>query len=96
LLVESYLLEIKLDLITLDLNKAQVTLSKAQKVAKKYGMNQLVERLSTEQKTLIKHKDKWLMVEESDKTMVSLANLIPMKEQIKYMLKKREIFKNLI
>lgn len=33
------------------------------------------------------------MVKDSDKVMIQLANLTPVKEQIKYMLKKRELLK---
>ncbi|MFX1532556.1 MAG: hypothetical protein ACFFBC_15670, partial [Promethearchaeota archaeon] len=93
LLVESYLIDIKFDLITLDLKKAQKTLTEAQEIAEKYSMNQLVERISIEQKNLFKQRNKWLKLRDSDIKIVELANLIPLKEQINYMLKKREMFK---
>jgi len=96
LLVESYLLYIKFDLIRLDLNKAQKTLIKAQKVIEKYGMNQLGKRLSIQQKIILKQKNNWVNLKDSDQRIVELANLVPLKEQIKYMLKKREIFKKLV
>ncbi len=96
LLVESYLLEIKLDLITLDLIKAQEALTNAQKIAEKHGLNQLIERLSIEQKNILTQKNKWSYLKDSDKSIVELANLAPLKEQIKYMLKKREIFKSIL
>ncbi|MFW9941551.1 MAG: tetratricopeptide repeat protein [Candidatus Thorarchaeota archaeon] len=93
LLVESYLIDIKFDLITLDLKKAQKTLTEAQEIAEKYSMNQLVKRISIEQKSLFKQRNKWLKLRDSDIKIVELANLIPLKEQINYMLKKREMFK---
>ncbi|MFX1289961.1 MAG: tetratricopeptide repeat protein, partial [Promethearchaeota archaeon] len=93
LLVESYLIDIKFDLVTLDLKKAQKTLTEAQEIAEKYSMNQLVKRISIEQKNLFKQKNKWLKLRDSDIKIVELANLIPLKEQINYMLKKREMFK---
>ncbi|MFX1365957.1 MAG: tetratricopeptide repeat protein [Promethearchaeota archaeon] len=93
LLVESYLLEVILDLIKLDLKKAQKTLIEAQRIAEKYGMNQLVGKISIEQNKLYKQKNRWFKLKDSDKTIIELANLIPLKEQLSYMLKKREIFK---
>jgi tetratricopeptide (TPR) repeat protein len=96
LLVESYLLEIKFDLITLDLKKAQETLTKAQGIADEYSMSQLIEKISIERANFFKQKNKWLKLKNSDKKIVEIANLIPLKEQINYMLKKREMFKRLI
>jgi hypothetical protein len=96
LLVESYLLEIRLDLITLDLEKAQETLVKAQKVAKKYKIPLSIERLALAENELLKQKIKLKDFKSWDKNILELANLIPMREQIKYMLKKREKFKNIV
>lgn len=95
LLVESYLLEVKFDLITLDFKKAQETLTEAQEIAEKNSMNQLVKRISIEQKNLQNQTDKWLKLKNSNKSIIELANLTPLKEQIRYMLQKREIFKSL-
>ena len=93
LLVESYILEIKFDLIKLDWNNIQEKLTKALKVAEKYNMKPLVKRISIEQDNFVNQKNKWLKVKHSDKAMVQLANLTPMREQIRYMLKKRELLK---
>ncbi len=93
LLVESYLLEIKFDLIKLDWNNVREKLTEALKIAEKYDMKPLVKRLSIEQKNFVNQKNKWLKVKHSDKAMVQLANLTPMREQIRYMLKKRELLK---
>ncbi len=93
LLVESYLLEIKFALITLDWNTVQEKLTKALDIAEKYDLKPLVKRISIEQKNFVNQKNKWLKVKHSDKTMVELANLTLMREQIRYMLKKRELLK---
>ncbi|MFX0027465.1 MAG: hypothetical protein ACFE8M_13770 [Candidatus Hermodarchaeota archaeon] len=95
LLVESYILEVKFDLITLDLKKAQETLTKAQEIAEKNNMNLLVKRISIEQKNLQDQTDKWFKLKNSDNLIIKLTNLTPLKEQIRYMLQKREIFKRL-
>jgi len=95
LLVESYLLETKFDLITLDWKNAQEALVKALKIAEEYDMKQMIKRISIEKKNFTTQKHKWVRTEVSDKTIVILANLSPMRGQIKYMLKKRELLKNI-
>jgi len=96
LLVQSYLLNAKFDMITLDLNKAQETLIKAQELTIKYGMLQMNKKLSQELKNLLKQKKRWVSSNNSDKRILALANLIPLKEQIQYMLKKREGFRSML
>jgi len=95
LLVESYLLEAKFDLITLDLKKAQETLTEAKAIAEINSMNHLVKKVSIELKELQNQTNKWLKLKNSNKSIIELANLTPLKEQIRYMLQKREIFKSL-
>lgn len=95
LLVESYLLQSKLDLIKFDLKRAQETLAQAKEIAEKYNMNQLVERIAIEQKELFTQSNKLRKLKDSNKTIVELSNLNPMREQIQYMLKKRQILKKL-
>ncbi len=94
LLVESHFLEIKFDILALDWEKAQETLTKALEIADEYDLNQLVKRISIEQRNFATQKNKWLKAKQSDKSIVQLANLTPMREQIKYMFKKRELLKN--
>ena len=64
-------------------------------VAEKYDINQLIERISMEQKLLLKQTNKWLKLKHSNKTIIAISNLTPLKEQIRYMLKKRLMLKNL-
>jgi tetratricopeptide (TPR) repeat protein len=95
LLVESYLLEVKLDLLILDMKKARETLTQAQKIAEKYSMNQLIKRLSIEEEKLLNQSKKWQKLKDSHKAIIDLSNITPLKEQLRYMLKKRFILKSL-
>ena len=93
LLAETNILQAKLELLTLDLNKAKESLIRTQQIAEEYGLNQLTERISIEQDKLFSYTNKWLSSKNSTATIVELSNLAPLKEQIQYMLKKREILK---
>jgi len=93
LMGETNLLQAKLALLSLDLNKAKESLERAQQIAEEYGLNQLTERISIEQDKLFSYTNKWLSSKNSTATIVELSNLAPLKEQIQYMLKKREILK---
>ena len=93
LLAETKILQAKLEILTLDLNEAKESLAKAQQIAEEYGINQLTERISIEQDKLFDYTNKWVSSKSSTATIVELSNLAPLKEQIQYMLKKREILK---
>ena len=56
-------------------------------------MNQIVERIALEQKELFTQSNKLKKLKISNKTILQLSNLNPMREQIQYMLKKRQILK---
>lgn len=93
LLAETNMLQAKLDLLKLDLNKAKESLVRTQQIAEEYGLNQLTERISIEQDKLFNYTNKWVSSKNSTAAIVDLSNLAPLKEQIQYMLKKREILK---
>ncbi len=93
LLAETYFLQAQLELLTLNLNKAKELLVKAQQIAEEYRLNQLTERVSIEQDKLLNQTNKWASLKRSTETIVELSNLTPLKEQIQYMLKKRQILK---
>jgi len=95
LLAETNILQAKLELLTLDLNKAKESLIRTQQIAEEYGLNQLTERISIEQDKLFSYTNKWVSSKNSAATIVELSNLAPLKEQIQYMLKKREILKRI-
>ena len=93
LLAETYFLQAQLELLTLDLNKAKESLVKAQQIAEEYRLDQLTERISIKQDKLLSQTNKIVSLKRSTETIVELSNLTPLKEQIQYMLKKRQILK---
>jgi hypothetical protein len=93
LLAETYLLQAKLELLILDLKKAKESLGEAQKIAKEHGLSQLTESILKEQDNLLNQANKWISLKNSTDTVLELSNLTPLKEQIQYMLKKRQLLK---
>jgi hypothetical protein len=93
LLAETYLLQAKLELLILDLKKAKESLGEAQKIAKEHGLSQLTESILKEQDILLNQANKWISLKNSTDTVLELSNLTPLKEQIQYMLKKRQLLK---
>jgi len=94
LLAETYFLQAKLELLILDLKKAKESLDKAQKIAMEHGLSQLTERISNEQETLLNQANKWISLKNSTKSVLEHSDLTPLKEQIQYMLKKRQVLKS--
>ena len=92
-LAETYLLQAKLELLILDLKKAKESLDEAQKIAKEHGLSQLTERILKEQDILLSQANKWISLKDSTNSVLEFSNLTPLKEQIQYMLKKRQVLK---
>jgi hypothetical protein len=97
LLVESYFLDIKLNLIFLDFNKIQETLTEVQKIAEKLNLSHLIKRLSREREIVTKQKDRIAKIERpyNDNTIIEFSEIEPLRMQIICMLKKRELFKSI-
>ena len=92
-LAETYFFQAKLELLTLDLKKAKKSLDEAQKIAMEHGLSQLTERILKEQDILLNQANKWISLKDSTKSVLEFSNLTPLKEQIHYMLKKRQVLK---
>jgi len=90
-LAETYTLQAKLALLTLDLNGARRLLTKAQKIAETHGMIHLASKISIEHDSLLKELDKWENLEESEDILKERFELAKLKEQMAHMLKKRPI-----
>ncbi|MFX0007830.1 MAG: tetratricopeptide repeat protein [Promethearchaeota archaeon] len=88
-LAETYLLQSKLELITLDLKKAEDSITQAQKIAEKYGLIQLSERILVEQHDLHKQLNKWKLLQGSKATITELIDLAQIDDQLIRMLKRR-------
>ena len=91
LLVETYLLQARLSLVTLDMIKARQFLTKAQKVADKYGFNRLAIKISHEHDVLLKQQEIWEKLKESKSSLAERMELSRLNEQMKRMISKREI-----
>jgi len=90
-LSETYTLQAKLALVTLDLNGARRLLTKAQKIAETHGMLRLATKISIEHDNLLKELAIWKNLEDSDDTLKERLKLAKLNEQMAHMLKKRPI-----
>ncbi|MFX0040360.1 MAG: tetratricopeptide repeat protein [Promethearchaeota archaeon] len=88
-LAETYLLQAKLDLITLDLKSAEDSITQAQKIAEKFSLVQLNERILIEQAKLHDQINIWKSLRKSKATMTELIDLAQIDDQLIRMLKRR-------
>ena len=91
LLAETYLLQARLSLITLDMIKARLFLTKAQEIAEKYSLNRLAIKISNEHDDLLKKLDVWDKLKESKASLSERMELARPDEQMERMIRKREI-----
>ncbi|MHA2051654.1 MAG: tetratricopeptide repeat protein [Promethearchaeota archaeon] len=91
LLAETYLLQARLSLITLDMTKARKLLTKAQEIADKYGLNRLAIKISNEHDNLLKRIDVWNRLKETKAPLSERMDLALPNEQMERMIRKREI-----
>ena len=89
LMAEAHLLQAKSEVLTLDLKRAQSSLTQAQHIAENYGLNQLAERISVEQDELFDQTSKWEALRKSKATIAELIKLSHFDEQLPHMLRKR-------
>ena len=89
LLSETYLLHAKLELLTLDLNEARRSLTKAHHIAELHGLDQLFFRITSEQDELLKQFSKWENSRRSKLKIAEFMNLARVDEQIVRMLRNR-------
>ncbi len=91
LLAETYLLQARLALLTLDMNKARRLFTKSQNLAKKCGLNRLAMRISSEHDQLLKQLEVWESLKESKAPLEERMELARLNDQVVNMLKKRAI-----
>ena len=91
LLAETYLLQARLALITLDMNKARRLFTKSQNLAEKCGLNRLAIRISSEHDQLLKQLELWKDLRESKAPLEERMELARLNDQVVNMLKKRAI-----
>ncbi|MFW9773350.1 MAG: tetratricopeptide repeat protein [Candidatus Thorarchaeota archaeon] len=90
---EIHLFQAKLFLMIFDLENAQKSILEAQKIAERLNLSNLSHRVSKEHERFVQHSRKIQKIKDSNKNIINLSQLNPMKEQIKYMLRKRSILK---
>ncbi|MFX1601630.1 MAG: TIR domain-containing protein, partial [Promethearchaeota archaeon] len=91
LLAETYLLQARMALITLNMIKARQFLTKAQEIAHKYGLNRLAIKISHEHDELLKQLEIWEKLKESKSSLAERMELSRLNEQMKSMIRKREV-----
>jgi len=89
ILCETLLIQAKLALISLNLEKAQRLLTQGQKIAEKFGLNRLAMSISEEHDKLLNELSVWEGLRESNAPMGERIELARLADQIKHMTKKR-------
>jgi len=91
LLVEIYLLQSRLALLTFDIKGARRLLSEAQSVSERYGLNRLTIKISIEHDELLKQIDLWKDLKLKDTSLGERLKLTQVEEQLTRMIKKRTV-----
>ncbi|MHA1986402.1 MAG: hypothetical protein ACW98D_07180 [Promethearchaeota archaeon] len=91
MLGETYILQAKLALLTLDLKGAQLLLTKAQEIAEDLKIPRLARKISTEHDELLKQLTIWENIDESKVSLPERLKLTRLNVQMENMTKKRAI-----
>ncbi len=86
---ETYLLQAKLALISLNLEEARRLLTKGQQIAEKYGLNQLAIKISNEHDQMLKQLEIWEKIKDSKAPLAERMELSRLNEQMEGMVRKR-------
>ncbi|MHA1916095.1 MAG: tetratricopeptide repeat protein, partial [Promethearchaeota archaeon] len=90
-LAETYLLQAKLSLLTLNLKEAKRFLTQAQKIADSYGLKRLAMKISYEYDELFRKTKMWENLKTSEESLSERLELTGLNEQMENMLKRRMI-----
>ncbi len=89
LIGETYLLQAKLALLSLDLKEARRLFTQGQQIAERYGIKLLVIKISNEHDELLKQLEIWENLKESKASLAERIELSRLNEQMERMVKKR-------
>ena len=89
ILCESYILQAKLALLTLDLSTAQGLLTKAQRIAENYGIKRLAMKISNEHDKLLKQLKRWENFKDSEVSLSERVKLARIDEQMEKMIRRQ-------
>lgn len=90
-LAESYLLQARLSLVTLDMKGARHFLTQAQQIAEKHGLQQLVIKISSEHDILLNELNKWEQLKKENASLSERIELARLNEQSKVLIQRRMI-----
>lgn len=88
LFAEIYFLKAKLALLTLDVKTARRFLTQAQKIAERFGLNQLTAKISIEHNTLLDQLHTWENLQKSDISLTERIKLAGLDKHMKEILQK--------
>ena len=88
---ETYLLQAKLALISLNLNEARQLLTQGQQIADKYGLKLLAIKISNEHDDLLKQLNMWENLKESTSSLKERMEFARLNEQMENMIRKRAV-----
>ncbi|MFX1464207.1 MAG: tetratricopeptide repeat protein, partial [Promethearchaeota archaeon] len=88
-LAETYFLQAKLSLLTLDLKKAKRFLTQAQRIAESYGIKQLAMKISYEHDKLLRQTKMWESLNISEVSLSDRLELSGLNKQMENMVKRR-------
>ena len=89
ILAQTYFLQAKFSLLTVDLKKAKRFLTQAQKIAERFGHKEFLERIANEHSKLLKQSDVWEKLKEMGAPMDERIKLARLNEQIEEIVEKR-------
>ncbi|MFX1469149.1 MAG: hypothetical protein ACFFB8_10835 [Promethearchaeota archaeon] len=87
-LAETYFLQAKLSLLTLEIKRAKGFLTQAQKIAESYGMKRLAMKISYEHDELLRQTKMWETLNISDVSLSERLKLAGLSEQMENMVRK--------
>jgi len=90
-LAETYLLQARLALLTLDLKEARLLLTKSQSIAERYGLSRLAIKISSEHDAFLKQQNVWENMNKDDVSLAERIKLSGINQQMDGMLRKKEI-----
>jgi tetratricopeptide (TPR) repeat protein len=88
-LTETYILQAKLALLTLDLKEARRLLTKAQHIAEKHGMQRLATKVSFEHDELLQKLRVWEKFKDTESSLSERFKLTEVTKQMETMVQKR-------
>jgi len=88
-LVETYLLQAKLSLLTFNVKETRRYLTQAQQIAERHGLNLLLIKITGEQEKLLKQLNMWEKLEESNAPLTERLELAQLGEQMERMVSNR-------